>query len=167
GTRHQVNGRVPLTGADGVVRSTSNNCGLNEPPRLRPRRRLRRFFLMGAATPPLPRSIQSCPADQLHDRKEVGGTKTKNLSAYFLERGLGFSPPFGNNEMRIPTQDARALALRNRLIQCTILPRSDCPFNGSDILTLVIPWAWINISAPKLFTPPYPRITEQERSEDR
>src|SRR5438445_9911090 len=44
-TRHQVNGPVPLTGADGVVRSTSNNCGLNEPPRLRPRRRLRRFFL--------------------------------------------------------------------------------------------------------------------------
>ena len=59
------------------------------------------------------------------------------------------------------------LALRNRLIQCTILPRSDCPSNGSDVLTFVIPWACINISAPKLFTPPYPRVTEQGRSEDR
>src|SRR5436190_6274391 len=29
--------------------------GWNEPPRLRPLRRLRVFFLMGAATPPLPR----------------------------------------------------------------------------------------------------------------
>src|SRR5947208_3925999 len=54
-TRHPVNGPVPLTGADGVVRSTSNHRCLNEPPRLRPLRRLRRFFLMGAATPPLPR----------------------------------------------------------------------------------------------------------------
>src|SRR5439155_21144837 len=32
-TRHQVNGPVPLTGADGVVRSTSNNWCLNQPPR--------------------------------------------------------------------------------------------------------------------------------------
>src|SRR3989441_10829239 len=47
-----------------------------------------RNFLGRAATPPLPRSIQSCPAGQLHNRKEVGGTKTKNLSAYFLERGV-------------------------------------------------------------------------------
>src|SRR5439155_23117584 len=54
-TRHSVNGPVPLTGADGVVRSTSNHRCLNEPPRLRPLRRLRRFFLMGAATTPLPR----------------------------------------------------------------------------------------------------------------
>src|SRR3989449_9655227 len=53
-TRHPVNGPVPLTGADGVVRSPSNHRCLNEPPRLRPLRRLRRFFLMGAATPPLP-----------------------------------------------------------------------------------------------------------------
>src|SRR2546426_8674288 len=54
-TRHPVNGPVPLTGADGLVRSTSNHRCLNEPPRLRPLRRLRRFFLIGAATPPLPR----------------------------------------------------------------------------------------------------------------
>src|SRR5205814_5856140 len=53
--RHQVNGPVPLKSADGVVRSTSDNRWWNEPPRLRPLRRLCRFFLMGAATPPLPR----------------------------------------------------------------------------------------------------------------
>src|SRR5437764_15188354 len=33
------------------------------------------------------RSIQSCPAGQLHNSKEVGRTKTKDLSSYFLERG--------------------------------------------------------------------------------
>src|SRR5438445_8813843 len=60
-TRHPVNGPVPLTGADGVVRSTSNHRCLNEPPRLRPLRRLRRFFLMGAATPPLPRRGDFAP----------------------------------------------------------------------------------------------------------
>src|SRR5205823_13095779 len=34
------------------------------------------------------RSIQSCPAGQLHNSKEVGRTKTKDLSSYFLERGI-------------------------------------------------------------------------------
>src|SRR5438094_8001503 len=34
------------------------------------------------------RSIQSCPAGQLHNSKEVGRTKTKDLSSYFLERGM-------------------------------------------------------------------------------
>src|SRR5947208_14491480 len=34
------------------------------------------------------RSIQSCPAGQLHNSKEVGRTKTKDLSSYFLERGV-------------------------------------------------------------------------------
>src|SRR5438094_1538716 len=33
------------------------------------------------------RSIHSCPAGQLHNSKEVGRTKTKDLSSYFLERG--------------------------------------------------------------------------------
>src|SRR5438034_1988851 len=32
--------------------------GLNQPPRLRPLRRLRGIFLMGAATPPCPRLVQ-------------------------------------------------------------------------------------------------------------
>jgi len=72
-------------------------------PRLRPLRRLRRFFLMGAATPPLPRSIQSCPAGQLHNRKEVGGTKTKNLSAYFLERGVFASKTRANVQTPDPS----------------------------------------------------------------
>src|SRR5437773_2595877 len=35
---------------------------------------------------PSQRSIQSCPAGQLHNSKEVGRTKTKDLSSYFLER---------------------------------------------------------------------------------
>src|SRR5947209_9334101 len=67
--RHQVNGSVPLKSADGVVRSTSDNrwlerttlpCfALSGSHSLRscpsaPLRTLRRFFLMGAATPPLP-----------------------------------------------------------------------------------------------------------------
>src|SRR6266567_5883540 len=77
--------------------------GLNETPRPRPLRRLRRFFLMGAATPPLPRSIQSCPAGQLHNRKEVGGTKTKNLSAHFLERGVFASKTRANVQTPDPS----------------------------------------------------------------
>src|SRR5439155_18459849 len=43
---------------------------------------------MGAATPPLPRSIQSCPAGQRHNTQETAPSKTKDLSAYFLERGI-------------------------------------------------------------------------------
>src|SRR5438552_12415928 len=53
--RHQANGPRSFVGAAGVVRSTSDNRGLNQPPRLRPLRRLRGIFLMGAATPPCPR----------------------------------------------------------------------------------------------------------------
>ncbi len=49
--RHQVNGPVPLTGADGVVRSTSNNWWLERTTPSAPAKELRRFFLMGAATP--------------------------------------------------------------------------------------------------------------------
>src|SRR5213083_687890 len=89
--RHQVNGPVPLQARPGWFVQLPIIGGLNQPPRLRPLRKLRGIFLMGAATPPCPRSIQSCPAGQLHNRKEVGGTKTKNLSAYFLERGLRLS----------------------------------------------------------------------------
>src|SRR6266704_5699969 len=54
-TRHQVNGPVPLTARTGWFVQLPIIGGLNEPPRLRPLRRLRRFFLMGAATPHLPR----------------------------------------------------------------------------------------------------------------
>src|SRR5947199_6678190 len=39
------------------------------------------------------RSIQSCPAGQLHNSKEVGRTKTKDLSSYFLERGGAIREP--------------------------------------------------------------------------
>src|SRR5947199_4894637 len=69
-----------LAGADGVVGSSHR---LSEVERTTPAAppKERDHLLDGAASPPLPRSIQSCPAGQFHNRKEVGGTKTKNLSA--------------------------------------------------------------------------------------
>src|SRR5439155_26998664 len=54
--------------------------------------------LLGKA---LPRSIQSGPAGQRQNTQESAPSKTKDLSAQFLERGLGFPPTFGNNEMHI------------------------------------------------------------------
>src|SRR5947209_20598002 len=68
--RHQVNGPVPLEARPGMSGANVSPIGrnkeewfvqlpiiggLNQPPRLRPRRRLRGIFLMGAATPPCPR----------------------------------------------------------------------------------------------------------------
>src|SRR5438876_12377714 len=64
----------------------------------------RDHLLDGAATPPLPRSIQSCPAGQRQNTQETAPSKTKDLSAQFLERGipppskalqnLHFTPPW-------------------------------------------------------------------------
>src|SRR2546428_10570410 len=51
----------------------------------------RDHLLDGAATPPLPRSIQSCPAGQRQNTQETAPSKTKDLSAQFLERGLRLS----------------------------------------------------------------------------
>src|SRR5439155_14839712 len=79
---------VPLKGADGVVGSKLLNNFFEPTTPSAPDSVASQHLFDGAATPPLPRSIQSCPAGQLHNRKEVGGTKTKNLSAYFLERGI-------------------------------------------------------------------------------
>src|SRR6266705_7002295 len=45
-------------------------------------------LLDGAATPALPRSIQSCPAGQRQNTQETAPSKTKDLSAQFLERGI-------------------------------------------------------------------------------
>src|SRR6266566_5317352 len=53
--RHQVNGPVPLEAGPGWFVQLPIIGGLNQPPRLRPVRRLRGIFLMGAATPPCPR----------------------------------------------------------------------------------------------------------------
>src|SRR5438876_5433447 len=53
--RHQVNGPIPLKARPGWFVQLPIIGGLNQPPRLRPLRRLRGIFLMGAATPPLPR----------------------------------------------------------------------------------------------------------------
>src|SRR6266700_6889666 len=54
----------------------------------------RDHLLDGAATPPLPRSIQSCPAGQRQNTQETAPSKTKDLSAQFLERGLRLSLQF-------------------------------------------------------------------------
>src|SRR5207245_8960961 len=53
--RHQVNGPVPLEARPGWFVPLPIIGGLNQPPRLLQRRRLRGIFLMGAATPPCPR----------------------------------------------------------------------------------------------------------------
>src|SRR2546425_11479513 len=52
--RHQVNGPVPLEARPGWFVQLPIIGGLNQPPRLRPLRKLRGIFLMGAATPPCP-----------------------------------------------------------------------------------------------------------------
>src|SRR6266581_9213124 len=77
--RHQVNGPVPLEARPGWFVPLPIIGGLNQPPHLRPLRRLRAIFLMGAATPPCPRrglrlslqlfSMPPCPA------KDVGHGK--------------------------------------------------------------------------------------------
>src|SRR5436309_1643293 len=53
--RHQVNGPIPLKAPPGWFVQLPIIGGLNQPPRLRPLRRLRGIFLMGAATPPCAR----------------------------------------------------------------------------------------------------------------
>src|SRR5437867_4147535 len=69
---------------NGVVRSTSDNRWLEPTTRLRPLRRLRGIFLMGAATPPCPRrglrlslqlfSVPPCPAKDVgHGKPGTGG----------------------------------------------------------------------------------------------
>ncbi len=55
GPRHQKNNPVPLKARTGWFVQQPIIGGLNQPPRLRPLRRLRDIFLMGAATPPWPR----------------------------------------------------------------------------------------------------------------
>src|SRR5207248_10566787 len=77
--RHQVNGPIPLKARPGWFVQLPIIGGLNQPPRLRPLRRIRGIFLMGAATPPCARrglrlslqlsSMPPCPA------KDVGHSK--------------------------------------------------------------------------------------------
>ena len=50
-TRHQVNGPVPLTGADGVVRSTSNNRWLERTTPSAPAKEASPLFLNGRSHP--------------------------------------------------------------------------------------------------------------------
>src|SRR2546427_10300123 len=82
--RHQVNGPVPLEARTGWFVQLPIIGGLNQPPHLRPLRRLRDTFLMGAATPPCPRrglrlslqlfSMPPCPAKDVgHGKPNLGG----------------------------------------------------------------------------------------------
>src|SRR6266487_1330900 len=76
-----------LAGADGVVGSSHRLSEVERTtPAAPPKERDR--LLDGAATPPLPRSIQSCPAGQRQNTQETAPSKTKDLSAQFLERGV-------------------------------------------------------------------------------
>src|SRR6266705_4594994 len=92
-------GEASLAGADGVVRSSHQLLEVERttpflmfrptgltlraaPPKERD------HLLDGASTPPLPRSIQSCPAGQRQNTQETAPSKTKDLSAQFLERGV-------------------------------------------------------------------------------
>ena len=79
---------VPLKGADGVVRSNSKTISLERTtPVCAQLRWLRDISLMGAATPPSPRSSSNCPAGQTNNSKKLRRTKTKGLWAQLLERG--------------------------------------------------------------------------------
>src|SRR3989441_11996270 len=91
-TRHQEISPFLIKGAAGVVRSNSKTISLERTTPSAPAKVASRHFFMGAATPPLPRSIQSCPAGQRQNTQETAPSKTKDLSAQFLERGLGFQP---------------------------------------------------------------------------
>src|SRR5437899_8231985 len=102
--RHQVNGPVPLEARPGWFVQLPIIGGLNQPPRLRPLRRLRGIFLMGAATPPCPRrglrlclqsfSMPTCPA------KDVGHGKSGRRQA----RGVraGNAPSSAPSGQRLP-----------------------------------------------------------------
>ncbi len=92
--RHQVNGPVPLEARPGWFVQLPIIGGLNQPPRLRPLRRLRGIFLMGAATPPCPRrglrlslqlfSMPPCPAKDVGHGKLIGGVPF----AFFANGGV-------------------------------------------------------------------------------
>jgi len=104
--RHQVNGPIPLKARPGWFVQLPIIGGLNQPPRLRPLRRLRGIFLMGAATPPCARrglrlslqlsSMPPCPAKDVgHSKASLQGgvaerfRKYREASAY-REAGVVF-----------------------------------------------------------------------------
>ncbi len=106
---------VPLKGAarsvspvgrnikNGVVRSNSKTISLERTTPSAPDLVASQHLFDGAATPPLPRSIQSCPAGQRQNTQETAPSKTKDLSAQFLERGLGFNPQVLGGEVFLRT----------------------------------------------------------------
>src|SRR5439155_17763513 len=109
--RHQVNGPFPLEARPGWFVQLPIIGGLNQPPRLRPLRRLRGIFLMGAAIPPCPRrglrlSLQSfsmppCPA--------------KDVTWQAFEKGGGPTRARPNqNSLRLHPPSTRSLGCVNR-----------------------------------------------------
>src|SRR5439155_10506370 len=109
-TRHQVNGPVPLTGADGVVRSTSNNRWLERTTPSAPAKEASPLFLNGRSHPsfakeyselscwPAPKHTRNCA---LENKGLTGAVPWEGNSLQTLH--------FGNNHMRILP---RALFLR-------------------------------------------------------
>src|SRR5262245_28162806 len=74
-TRHQKNAaKPPLMERTGWFVQLPIIGGFNEPPRLRPLRRLRAIFLVGASTPPLPRRGLRSTATVPGAQSAVNGT---------------------------------------------------------------------------------------------
>ncbi len=132
--RHQVNGPVPLEAWPGWFVQLPIIGGLNQPPRLRPLRRLRGIFLMGAATPPCPGrglrlslklfSMSPCPAKDVGHGKPCKWkmtTPSKVASPHFLD-GAATTPPVPGGESVVtpPVSSNPNLNLRH--------PRNPQPF---------------------------------------
>src|SRR5207245_380505 len=129
---HQVDVRVRLEAQPGmsgaIVRPIGRNKeewlvqppiigGLTQPPRLRPLRRLRGIFLMGAATPPCPRrglrlslqlfSMPPCPAKDVGHGKPWQRRGRRAINKYprsFVRRGRGGSFKLQNNSLERTTR---------------------------------------------------------------
>src|SRR6266516_3282512 len=91
--------------------------GLNQPPRLRPLKRLRGIFLMVAATPPCPRrglrlslqlfSMPPCPAKDVGHGKPWQRRGRRAINKYprsFVRRGRGGSFKLQNNSLERTTR---------------------------------------------------------------
>src|SRR5437762_4062338 len=117
--RHQVNGPIPLKARPGWFVQLPIIGGLNQPHRLRPLRRLRGIFLMGAATPPCARrglrlslqlsSMPPCPAKDVGHSKAVvqGGVaeRFRNIAKHLLIARPGW---FSDESKRKTTPAASA-----------------------------------------------------------
>src|SRR5437879_11358383 len=85
------NGPLPLKARPGWFGQQLIIGGLNQPPRLRPLRKLRGIFLMGAATPPWPRrGILRAPKSRLSFAypavSRIAGLNTQSNVLFFDPR---------------------------------------------------------------------------------